>query len=703
MGAHCRGGEIGRRASFRNWFRKEWRFESSPRHKSDIVVLKVKQEENNILEGIIRVTGKGVGYFPVPDSEQDLEIQPENLAAALNRDRVKVEPLRKEILGRKQARVVEIVERHKTEFVGTLEKTSEGFFLVPDDKRMYRDIFILEEKVKNAKEGDKVQVKIVEWPDPSKSPKGEMIRVIGRAGEHNAEMLGIVYESGFEVDFPPEVETEAQAWKEKYKKEEKLKDRKDFRDTTTFTIDPADAKDFDDALSFKALPNGDYEIGVHIADVSHFVTEKTELDKEARKRGTSIYLVDRTIPMLPEVLSNDLCSLNPNEPKYAFSAVFVMDKEAKVKERWFGKTLIESDKRFTYEEAQEILDLPAGRQVKSPFEEELKTLNELAKKLREEKFRKGAIDFETEEVKFVLDDLGKPIRVYRKERKDTNKLIEDFMLLANREVATYMSRSGLSERGSSDSQANSGHIANGANTRAAFVYRIHDAPDREKILNLATFVKALGFKLNNKNGETTGEDIAQMLRSVEGTPVEMLVKTAAIRSMSKAIYSTSNIGHFGLAFEYYTHFTSPIRRYPDLMVHRLLFRFLTKGQIEQDEIIKYQRLCDDSSEREIEAAEAERASIKYKQVEYMSELLGQEFDATISGVSEWGVYVEEVETKAEGMVKLRDMKDDFYELNEKLYAIVGKKTGKKYSLGDKVRVKLIASDPERKTLDFQFV
>ena len=637
-------------------------------------------KKNNLLEGTIRVTGKGVGYFPLPRGDEDLEIQPENLNAALNRDRVKVESLQKEILGRKQARVTEIIERHKTEFVGTLEKDDENFFLVPDDKRMYRDIFVPFDSAQGASEGDKVQVKITEWPVPSKSPKGEVIRIIGRAGEHNAEMLGIVYESGFEVDFPAEVEKEAQMWEEKYQKEDKLKDRKDFRETTTFTIDPLDAKDFDDALSFKILPSGDYEIGIHIADVSHFVVEKTELDREARKRGTSIYLVDRTIPMLPEVLSNDLCSLNPNEPKYAFSAVFVMDKEARVKERWFGKTLIESDKRFTYEEAQEILDKKSGI-----FFDELRTLNELAKKLKEERFRKGAIDFESDEVKFELDDLGKPIRVYRKERQDTNKLIEDFMLLANREVATYM------------------HAANGEKSHAAFVYRIHDAPDREKIVNLATFVKALGFELKNKDGETTGEDIAEMLRSVDGSPAEMLIKTAAIRAMSKAIYSTFNIGHFGLAFKFYTHFTSPIRRYPDLMAHRLLFRFITKGQIEQDEIIKYQRLCDDSSERELEAAEAERASIKYKQVEYMQEHIGEEFDAIVSGVSEWGVYVEEINTKADGMVKLRDMKDDFYELNEKLYAIVGKSTGKKYSLGDKIRVKLIASDSERKTLDFQFI
>jgi len=639
-----------------------------------------KTEENKILEGAIRVTSKGVGYFPTPDESEDYEIQPENLNAALNHDRVKITLLGRTIFERKQAKVIDIVERHKTEFVGMLEKDGDVFFLVPDDKRMYRDILLSRDKILNAKEGDKLQAKITEWPDASKSPKGEVIRVIGRAGEHNAEMLGIVYESGFEVDFPPEVEKEAQIWKKKYQKEDKLKDRKDFRQTSTFTIDPADAKDFDDALSFKKLADGDYEIGIHIADVSHFVIEKTKLDREALKRGTSIYLVDRTIPMLPEVLSNDLCSLNPNEPRYAFSAVFVIDKEARVKEHWFGKTLIESDKRFTYEEAQEIIDKGTGI-----FVEELKTLNELAKKLRDERFRKGAIDFETEEVKFELNDLGKPIQVYRKERKDTHKLIEEFMLLANREVATHM------------------HAANGKNSRAAFVYRIHDAPDREKIVNLATFVKALGFELKNKEGETTAEDISRMLRSVDGSSAEMLVKTAAVRAMSKAIYSTSNIGHFGLAFEYYTHFTSPIRRYPDLMVHRLLLRFLTKGQIEQDEIIKYQRLCSESSERELEAAQAERASIKYKQVEYMQEHISEEFDAIVSGVSEWGIYVEEVNTKAEGMVKLRDMKDDFYELNEKLYAIVGKNTGKKYSLGDKNRVKLVASDPERKTLDFTFI
>lgn len=632
------------------------------------------------LEGIIRVTGKGVGYFSIPDVDQDIEVQPEYINTALNGDTVRLEILQKELYGRKQGKVVEILKRKKTHFVGTIEVDNENIFVIPDDKRMYRDIFIEATNSQGAKGGDKVLSEILEWKDPLKSPKGKILKIIGRAGEHNTEMEAIVYESGFEIGFPSEVEKEASEWKEKWEKEDHLENRKDFRETTTFTIDPLDAKDFDDAISIKKLPSEDYEIGIHIADVSHFVQPKTALDDEAIERGTSIYLVDRTIPMLPEILSNDLCSLNPNEDKYAFSAVFVMNRNGEIKERWFGKTLINSDKRFTYEEAQEILDKKEGI-----FFEELDTLNKIAYKLREKKFENGAIEFETEEVKFVLDDKGKPIRVIRKVRKDTHKLIEDYMLLANREVATYM------------------HAFGEKNNKAAFVYRIHAAPDREKIINLATFVKALGFELKHEDGETTAEDITKMLRSVEGSPAEALVKTAAIRSMSKAVYSTSNIGHFGLAFDFYTHFTSPIRRYPDLMVHRLLQRYLLKGKIETDEIAKYQRLSDESSERELEAAEAERSSIKYKQVEYMSEKIGQEFDAVVSGVSEWGVYVEEVETKSDGMVRLKDMTDDFYELNEKLYAVVGQKSGKKYSLGDKVRVKLMKADTERKTLDFAFI
>ena len=632
------------------------------------------------LVGVIKVTGKGIGYFALPDTEVDLEVQTESINSALNGDTVRLELLDKELYGRKQAKVVEIVKRKKLHFVGTFEDDNGKYFVIPDDKRMYRDLFIDSSNSMGAKQGDKVVSELVEWPEPSKNPIGKVIKIIGRAGEHNAEMVGIVYESGFEVDFPTEVEKEAREWKERWTKEDHLKDRKDFRDTATFTIDPADAKDFDDAISIKKINNGDYEIGVHIADVSHFVVPKTALDDEAVKRGTSIYLVDRTIPMLPEILSNDLCSLNPNEDKYAFGAVFVMNTNGEVKDRWFGRTLINSDKRFTYEEAQDILDKKSGI-----FYEELNTLNQIAYKLREEKFKNGAIEFESDEVKFELDSTGRPVKVFRKVRKDTHKLVEDYMLLANREVARYM------------------HSMTNGNTKAAVVYRIHDAPDREKIINLATFVKALGFNLKHEGGETTAQEITKMLRSVEGTPAEALIKTASIRSMSKAIYSTSNIGHFGLAFEYYTHFTSPIRRYPDLMVHRLLQRYLTQGKIEADEVARYQKLSDASSERELEAAEAERSSIKYKQVEYMSDKVGQEFDAIVSGVSEWGVYVEETTAKADGMVRLKEMTDDFYELNEKLYAVVGQKTGKKYSLGDKVRVKLLDANLDKKILDFKFV
>lgn len=646
----------------------------------------------NILTGKIIATSRGVGYFRRDDNpEGDLEIAPEKMNFALHGDEVEVKDLgTKSQWGKPQGQVVKVIERRKEQFVGTLIglKGKDFFFLKADDKRMYKDIFIPASKANGGKDGDKVLVKIVSWRDPQKSPDGEVLRIIGRKGEHNAEMLSIVLESGFEPDFPESVEMEASQIKTEYEKKglpETLSDpeksgRRDYRDITTFTIDPADAKDFDDALSVHKNKDGTFEIGIHIADVSHFVVEGTRLDKEALKRGTSIYLVDRTIPMLPEILSNDLCSLNPNEPKFAFSAIFTINKKAEILDRWFGKTLINSDKRFTYEEAQDVLDKQSGEYL-----EELNILKDLAEKLRVEKFKKGAIEFETEEIKFVLDDEGVPIKVIKKIRKDTHKLVEDFMLLANREVAKFMADNIEGKKG------------------ATMVYRIHDLPDPEKIENLATFLKALGFELHHKNGVATAKDLNKLLKDIEGSPNETLIKTAAIRSMAKAVYSTKNIGHFGLAFEYYTHFTSPIRRYPDLAVHRLFQRELTHGKITSDEFAKFQKIAEDCSEREVNAAEAERNSIKLKQVEFMAKKIGETFNAIVSGVSEWGIYVEEVETKADGMVKFRNLTGDHYELDQKNYSVVGLETKKKYSLGDSVKVKLIAADPDRKQLDFVIV
>src|SRR3989344_3750278 len=463
----------------------------------------------------------------------------------------------------------------------------------------------------------------------------------------------------------------------------KIKKRRDMLGTTTFTIDPFDAKDFDDAISFKDLGDNKYEIGIHIADVSHFVTPGTELDREAEKRGLSVYLVDRTIPMLPEILSNDFCSLNPDEDKLTFSAIFTMTGDGKVLDEWFGRTVIHSNKRFAYEEAQEVID---GK-LSGPYQTELRKLREIDQKLEKAKYHGGGINFETEEVKFVLDFKGKPIRVYKKSRLETHKLVEEFMLLANRSVAKFVFMS-----------QNKGFLKGKQS-----VYRIHAKPDPDRIQDLATFLKALGFDLRNKEGLVTSKDINTLLKEVEGTPNEELIKTAAIRSMAKAAYSTKNIGHFGLAFSYYTHFTSPIRRYPDLLVHRFLERELSGGKIEQNEFEKFERICLSSSELEKKASDAERASIKYKQVEYMQEHIGEEFAGTITGVVEWGIYIEEKETKCEGMIKIRDLGDDYFTLDEKNYTVVGQKTGKKFRLGDTVKFKVVGADLDKRALDYSLV
>lgn len=638
------------------------------------------------LTGPLSINTKGIGFFVIPDTEERLEIQTENLNKAFHGDIVEVEETKKVLFGRKQAKVTKLISRSRNEFVGTVEKSKGPAFLIPDDKRMYVDIFLDEKEVKNIENGTKVLVEMIETKKGENGPKGKIIKIIGKSGENNTEMESIVLEKGFRIEFPKEVEKEALKLKNEYRNffDEEVKQRRDMRDVITMTIDPFDAKDFDDAISIKNIGNDEYEIGVHIADVSHFVTPGSVLDKEAEKRGLSVYLVDRTIPMLPEILSNDLCSLNPNEDKYTFSAVFKINKKGEVSDKWFGRTVIHSDKRFSYEEAQDVIN---GK-IESPYKENLEILKEIAKVLENKKFQNGAINFETDEVKFVLDEKGKPISVYRKERLDTHKLVEEYMLLANRSVAEFIFMSQNKNIAKKGSQS---------------VYRVHNVPDKERIEELAIFLKALGFNLRNKDGEVTSRDINNLLKEVEGTPNEELIKTATIRSMAKATYSTKNIGHFGLAFNYYTHFTSPIRRYPDLLVHRFLERELKGGKIEPNEYEKFERICLQSGDIEKKAADAERASIKYKQVEYMQEHVGEEFVGTITGVTDWGVYIEEKETKCEGMIKVKDLGDDFYTLNEKTYTIKGEKTGKTFRLGDTVKFKVISADMERRVLDYALV
>jgi len=645
------------------------------------------------LSGEISITPKGVGYFTLPGSEEkrggkrrsplsELEIQPHRVNRALNGDTVVVRKIKDKQFDRPQGEVVRIEKRAKTAFVGTVEKFRGKTVCVPDDRKFYSSIDLASSKiVPNL--GDKVQVRITRW-DEGKDPQGEIMEIIGRKGAHDTEMRSIVLEKGFATAFPEEVEQEAtKVQKTEFPaSNEEIAKRRDFRNTLTMTIDPLDAKDFDDALSFKVLPNGHYEIGVHIADVSHYVREGNALDREALKRGCSVYLVDRTIPMLPEILSNGICSLNPNEDRLTFSAVFEMDDHAKVYSTWIGKTIIHSNKRYTYEEAQNSIMTKTGE-----HEKELTILNNIAKKLSAERFRKGSIDFEKDEVKFELDKNGKPIRVYRKQRFDAHKLVEDFMLLANKAVAEFI------------------HEENKKHDRkhGAFIYRIHDAPDPERILDLSIFIKALGFELESHDGKVSAKAIKRLLDSVTGTPHESLIKTAAIRSMAKAIYSTKNIGHFGLAFEHYAHFTSPIRRYPDLLVQRVLYKTLEKQAIGNHEYARYEKMAEHSTEQEIKAAEAERSSIKYKQVEYMQDKIGQIFEGTITGVTEWGIYIEENETKCEGMVKLRDLQDDYYVLNEKTYSLVGEKHKKTYTLGSVVKFKITGADLERKVLDYALV
>lgn len=637
------------------------------------------KELKTFVTGTVDMTADGSAFI-IPDDEfeKDIYIAPRKLKNALNGDKVKVYVFAKKMSGRRnEGEVVEIISRSKTDFIGVAKVAERFAFIIPDDRKMLHDIFVPLSDLNGAKNGQKVQVGITDWPDGAKNPIGKVLHVLGEEGENNTEMNAILAQYGFPLTFPDAVESEANAIPEQISEQE-TRGRKDFRNTTTFTIDPADAKDFDDAISFKKLANGHYEVGIHIADVSHYVHPGTALDKEAYERATSVYLVDRVIPMLPERLSNGVCSLRPHEDKLCFAAVFELDEQAEIHQQWFGRTVIHSDHRFSYEEAQEILTLKSG-----DYAEELVKLNELAYQLRDRKFGNGAISFESTEVKFKLDEHGKPTGVYIKERKDAHKLIEDFMLLANKKVAEFIAKKGKGKQ------------------KYTFVYRTHDSPNLENLNNFANFASRFGYKINMKTDREIARSLNHLMEDVEGKKEQNMLTQLAIRSMAKAIYTTKKTSHYGLAFDYYTHFTSPIRRYPDVMVHRLLALYLDGGKSANEE--EYETASAHSSAMEKRAADAERASIKYKQAEYLEEHVGQIYGGVISGVTEWGMYVELIENKCEGMIRLKDITDDFYILDEKNYCIVGQRKHKKYQLGDEVQVKVKKVDLSKRQIDFSLI
>jgi ribonuclease R len=642
------------------------------------------QNKVKILKGTIRAVRGNVAFFYSEEGILEAEISARLLNTAMAGDSVEIKAFGKSKSGIPEGEVTKIIKRAKNFFVGTIEKTEKDTLAVPDDRKMKIVVKIPQDKSENLKNGDKVKIRTTKWNSYPNYSEGEVITILGKKGENSTEMHSIAIDRGFEIDFPEKVTEEANKIFQSNRTipQEEYPKRKDLRNTPTFTIDPKTAKDFDDAISFLKLPNGNFEIGVHIADVSHYVTEKSELDKEAYKRGCSVYLPDRTIPMLPFELSDNLCSLNEGEEKLAFSAIFEIDSKAKIHSKWFGKSIIKSAKRFTYESAQELINAKKGI-----YFEDLNTLNVISKILRKEKWQKGAIDFEQEEVAFELDESGKPIRIYKKERLDTHKLVEEFMLLANKEVAEFVYKH----------EKKTGKIF-------PLPYRIHDLPNKDRIAELSIFVKALGHELIiGKNGSITGKDMQALFAQVEGKAEEALIKTAAIRSMAKAIYSVKNIGHFGLAFEYYAHFTSPIRRYPDLLVHRILNKILSGESVGEKNFAFYENASRHSTDQEIKASEAERDGRKYKQVEFMQDKVGKTFNGLITGVTEWGIYAEDSETKAEGMIKLSSLGDDFYVLDPKKYAIVGEKTKRTFTLGQKIKIKLVSTDLDRKTMDYEII
>jgi ribonuclease R len=636
----------------------------------------LKERQNHVV-GTVDMAQNGSGYLVVEGMDEDIYLAPRKLRNALHGDKVKVFVYAKRNGKNLEGEVLEIIERAKTDFTGVLQVTAKFAFLIPDNRKMQHDIFIPLDQLKGAKDKMKAVVRMTDWPEGAKNPFGEVIEVLGEQGTHETEMNAVLAEFGFPLHFPKEVEIESQEISTEITTNE-ISKRRDFRKVLTFTIDPFDAKDFDDAISFRYLENGNYEIGVHIADVSHYVRPGTALDLEAYERGTSVYLVGKVIPMLPEKLSNELCSLRPKEDKLTFSAVFEMDDNANIVNQWFGRTVIHSARRFTYEEVWDIIQTGSGDYVN-----EINILNELAYLLRSRRFKNGAINFETTEVKFKLDEDGKPVGVYVKERNDAHKLIEDFMLLANRKVAEFIATKG-SKRDS-----------------LTYVYRVHDAPDEEALNNFAKFASRFGYKIITRSSKEISRSLNQLMEDVEGKKEQNVLTQLAIRSMAKAIYTTKKTSHYGLAFDYYTHFTSPIRRYPDVMAHRLLQHYLDNGKSVDKEI--YEKMCVHSSQMEKRAADAERLFVKYKQAEYLQDNIGTVYDGIISGVTEWGMYVEIIENKCEGMVRLREIDDDFYVLDPVNYCIIGQKKKKKLQLGDEVKIKVKKVDLSRKQIDFSLV